>query len=105
MRKTIAILSALAAITLYAAGPIKATRLIWDDPNSPKAESYRVWELVPAGWTAIASGVTTNEWTITLGAGQHTVAISAVSGGFESDLSVPLTFSTMSAVINVRRAQ
>jgi len=84
----------------------RADDLVWDDANPPgKVKQFNIWREVDLGiWTNIVS-VPTNRWKITLPAGVHRLAVSAVGMGsneVSSPLSAPAILTVFIVPANVR---
>jgi len=78
-----------------------ADDLVWDDANPPgKVKQFDIWRESDLGvWTNLVS-VPTNRWKITLPAGVHRLAVSAVGIG-SNEVSSPLSAPTILTVFIV----
>lgn len=73
--------------------PSQGATLLWDNPNPPGVvQFFRVYQSVSNSWqvAGTTSGLSydVSSWAL----GDHTVAVTAVNGTKESELSAPLTF-------------
>ncbi len=107
--KKLTLIALLAGAALSFAGaalqPTKSV-LVWDDDNPAGfVEKYNVY-LVRPGTNVLVASTTTNRWPITLPAGQHEIAVTAVSTNtLESELSETKSFSIIIIPSNLRIEQ
>lgn len=108
MKKLIFIALLTGAALTFAGPAIQQTKtvLVWDDPNpAGLVEKYNIY-LIEKGTNVLVDTVITNRWRISLPAGHHQIAVTAVGANtLESELSDAKAFSIIIIPTNLRIEQ